>query len=88
MSLPKKPRPFYDASEVEMRKDSLYQQFGKYYGLAFLIPTCILVGYVIGYFLDKAFHTTFLKIVFLLLGVASGMIELIRELTKDDAGSK
>ncbi len=68
-----------------MRKDSLYQQFSKYAGLTFLIPASVLVGYTIGYFLDKAFGTQFLKIVFLLLGVAAGMIELIRELTKGDS---
>ena len=45
-----------------------------------------LVGFGIGYGLDKVFHTTFLKIVFLFLGVAAGMIELFRELSKDDAG--
>ena len=67
-----------------MPKDNLYRQIGKYYGLAFLLPTSILIGYVIGYFLDKAFGTTYLKLVFLFLGIASGMIELIRELSKDD----
>ncbi|HUA17894.1 MAG TPA: AtpZ/AtpI family protein [Bryobacteraceae bacterium] len=67
------------------KKDDILVQFGKYSGLAFLLPVSILVGYVIGYFLDKAFGTTFLKIVFLFLGIASGMIELIRELNKDDA---
>jgi len=46
----------------------------------------MLVGYLIGYGLDKAFRTTFLRVVFLLIGVASGMIELVRELSKDDAG--
>lgn len=71
-----------------MRKDSLYRQFGKYSGLMFLIPFCVLIGYAIGYSLDKAFGTGFFKIVFLLLGVASGMIELIRELKKDDAQTK
>jgi F0F1-type ATP synthase assembly protein I len=69
-----------------MAKDDLFKQFGKYYGLAFLLPVSILVGYVIGYFLDKAFGTTYLKVVFLFLGVASGIIQLIRELMKDDAG--
>jgi F0F1-type ATP synthase assembly protein I len=67
-----------------MPKDNLFRAFGKYYGLAFLLPTSILVGYAIGYFLDKAFGTGFLKIVFLLLGIAAGMIELIRELNKPD----
>jgi F0F1-type ATP synthase assembly protein I len=69
-----------------MAKDDLFKQFGKYYGLAFLLPVSILVGYVIGYFLDKAFGTTYLKVVFLFLGVASGIVQLIRELMKDDAG--
>jgi len=46
----------------------------------------MLVGYVIGYFLDKAFGTSFLKIVFLLLGIVSGLIEMVRELNKDNAG--
>jgi F0F1-type ATP synthase assembly protein I len=71
-----------------MPKDqgNLYQQFGKYYGLVFLLPVSMAVGYGIGYLLDRAFGTTFLKIVFLFVGVAAGMIELVRELTRDDAG--
>jgi F0F1-type ATP synthase assembly protein I len=69
-----------------MPKDNPMRQFGKYYGLAFLVPVSILVGYTIGYFLDKAFGTQYLKVVFLFLGIASGMIELVRELTKDDDG--
>ena len=69
-----------------MPKNNLFQQVGKYYGMAFLLPISALVGFAIGYFLDRAFGTHFLKIVFLFLGVASGTIELIRELSKDDAG--
>ena len=68
-----------------MPKNSL-SQFGKYYSLMFLLPVSMAVGYGIGYLLDKAFGTTFLKIVFLFLGFASGMIELVQELSKDDGG--
>lgn len=68
------------------KRDDLFAQFGRYSGLAFLIPCSILVGYAIGYFLDKHFGTTYFKLIFLLLGIASGLIELIRELNKDDAG--
>jgi F0F1-type ATP synthase assembly protein I len=68
-----------------MPKNSL-SQFGKYYSLMFLLPVSMAVGYGIGYLLDKAFGTTFLKIIFLFLGFASGMIELVRELSKDDGG--
>ncbi|HYK17205.1 MAG TPA: AtpZ/AtpI family protein [Bryobacteraceae bacterium] len=60
-------------------------QFGKYYSVVFLVPAAVLIGFVMGYLLDKLFHTGFLKIVFLFIGLASGMIELVRELTKDDA---
>ena len=66
------------------KKDSLPVQLGKYYGLIFVLPAAVLVGYGIGYGLDKLFHTGFLKLVFLLLGVAAGMIDLVRELTKDE----
>jgi F0F1-type ATP synthase assembly protein I len=72
-------------SKSSDERDAL-RQIGKYSGLAFLLPVSILVGYTIGYFLDKAFGTTYLKVVFLFLGIIAGMIELIRELTKDDAG--
>jgi F0F1-type ATP synthase assembly protein I len=67
-------------------KDSLPVQLGKYYGMIFILPAATLVGFGIGYGLDKVFHASFLKIIFLLLGVAAGMIDLFRELSKDDPG--
>jgi F0F1-type ATP synthase assembly protein I len=63
------------------------QQVGEYTSLAFLLPAATFVGYAIGYLLDKAFGTHFLYLVFLLLGIASGFVELIRRLlqnTKED----
>jgi len=65
------------------RDDSGMRQVGRYLSLAFLLPVSVFVGYVIGYLLDKAFGTTFLKIVFLLIGIAAGLIEVIRTLSKD-----
>jgi len=64
-------------------KDNQWQQYGKYIGLAFMLPSCTLVGYAIGYFLDKAFGTHFLTLIFLVLGIAAGFIELIRETRPD-----
>jgi F0F1-type ATP synthase assembly protein I len=60
-----------------------FQMLGRYSYLAFLLPVSTFVGYIIGYLLDKVFHTHFLYLVFLLLGIASGFIELIRELNRD-----
>jgi F0F1-type ATP synthase assembly protein I len=51
--------------------------------LVFLIPISTVVGYAIGYLLDKAFNTHWLYIPFLILGAAAGLIQLIRQLTRD-----
>ncbi len=58
----------------------------QYTSLAFLLPVSTFVGYLIGYLLDKAFHTHFLYIPFLLLGIAAGFIQLIRQLQQDTRG--
>jgi ATP synthase protein I len=56
---------------------------GEYTSLAFLLPAATLVGYAIGYLLDRAFHTHFLYIVFLILGIAAGFVQLVRQVTRD-----
>lgn len=66
-----------------MDSDNQWRQLGKYLGLAFLLPCSALVGYGIGYYLDRAFGTHFLTLTFLLLGIAAGFIELLRELKPD-----
>ena len=39
---------------------------GRYFGVALLLPVSTFVGYAIGYLLDRAFGTGFLKIIFLI----------------------
>jgi F0F1-type ATP synthase assembly protein I len=65
------------------KEDNTWQLVSRYLSLAFLIPVSTFVGYAIGYLLDKAFHTTFLKLVCLLIGIAAGFLEFFRELQKD-----
>ena len=62
---------------------------GEYTSLAFLLPVSTFVGYAIGYMLDKAFCTHFLYLVFLILGIVSGFVQLIRQIQRDtdDNGS-
>jgi F0F1-type ATP synthase assembly protein I len=60
---------------------------GEYTALAFLLPAATFVGYVIGYLLDKALGTNFLYIVFLILGIISGFLQLIRRLMRDTRGN-
>ena len=56
---------------------------GEYTSLAFLLPASTFVGYLSGYLLDKLFHTHFLYIPFLILGIAAGFVQLIRQITRD-----
>ena len=58
-------------------------QVGEYTSLAFLLPVSTAVGYGIGYFLDRTFGTRFLTWIFLLLGIAGGFVQLIRQIQKD-----
>ena len=50
------------------RKQTAAARYAQYSGLALLLPASTVVGYAIGYYLDKAFGTTWLQIVFLILG--------------------
>jgi F0F1-type ATP synthase assembly protein I len=67
-----------------MNKDpSDVRGVGKYLNLALLLPISTFIGFLMGYGLDKLFHTTWIRFVFLALGSVAGFIELIRELNKD-----
>jgi len=58
-------------------------QVEEYAALALMLPIATLVGYGIGYLLDHFFHTSFLRVVFLILGVVSGFVQVIRQLTRE-----
>ncbi len=55
----------------------------EYSSLALTLPASTLVGYIIGYYLDKAFGTTWLRILFLILGSVGGFVQLIRQIMRD-----
>lgn len=62
---------------------SVWVAVGRYTSLAFVLPACVLVGYLIGHLLDRLFGTSFFYIIFLLVGIAAGFLELIREVQRD-----
>jgi F0F1-type ATP synthase assembly protein I len=62
---------------------NLWRQVGRYTTLAFLMPSCVFVGYLLGWGLDKLLGTTWIYIPGLLFGIAAGFVELIREVQKD-----
>jgi F0F1-type ATP synthase assembly protein I len=57
---------------------------GEYSSLAFIFPSSVFAGYLIGYWLDKQFGTTYLYLVFMLLGIISGFIQVFRFLKKHE----
>ena len=63
---------------------TLVKLLGRYMPLALALPVSTFVGYAFGYWLDKKLGTTFLYLVFLLFGIAAGIIQLVRELNKDN----
>lgn len=65
------------------RKQTAAARYAQYSGLALLLPVSTVVGYAIGYYLDKAFGTTWLQIVFLILGSVGGFVALIRQVMQD-----
>ena len=65
------------------QRDGVMAMVGKYVSLAFVLPSAAFVGYIIGYLLDKPFGTSFLRVVFLILGIVGGLIEVLRTLLKD-----
>ena len=55
----------------------------RYTAIATMLPGGIAAGYFIGVGLDTWLGTAYLKIVFLLLGIAGGFVQLIRELMRN-----
>lgn len=67
---------------MKNRNSNIWALWGRYSTAALLLPSAMFVGYLLGYFLDKLFETTWLKVVFLFLGIIAGFIEMLRELSK------
>jgi len=68
----------------DVPKKKFYVQLAEYSQLAFLLPACTVVGWLVGAGLDRWLHTTWLYIVGLLLGIAAGFVELIRTVMKSE----
>ena len=62
------------------RDDKTWAQVGRYSGIAFVLPVSAFVGWGIGTLLDKLFHTHFLYVVFILFGIAAGLVDVYRTL--------
>ncbi|MBC7926880.1 MAG: AtpZ/AtpI family protein [Bryobacteraceae bacterium] len=57
---------------------SFWVKYGEYSQLAVALPAATFVGYGIGYLLDRWLGTTFLYLVFLVIGIIAGLIQVVR----------
>ena len=46
------------------------------------LPVATIIGYAMGYYLDKWLGTSFLKIVFLLFGIVAGFLSFYRTIAR------
>ena len=65
------------------KRNDVWIQVGRYLSLATLLPAASFIGYLMGYGLDHLFGTSFLRIVFLILGAIGGFLNLLRQLNRD-----
>lgn len=64
-------------------RDEFWRLMTRYAPAIGLLPASVVAGYAIGYGLDYVFATTFLRFVFVILGVASAIVQLMRILGSD-----
>jgi F0F1-type ATP synthase assembly protein I len=64
-------------------KKSAWAQIGDYASLGVAMPAMTVTGYFIGVGLDYLFGTHFLYIVFLIVGIVAGFVELYRVATRN-----
>ena len=64
-------------------KQSFWVQVGRYSQLAFVLPTALVVGWLVGAALDRWLHTTWLYLAGIVLGIVAGFVDLIRTVMRD-----
>jgi F0F1-type ATP synthase assembly protein I len=65
------------------RKNSMLGAVARYSGMAFTVPAAVVVGYFLGAWLDARFGTHSLYIVGVVIGAAGGLIQVVRQLTRE-----
>jgi len=64
-------------------KKPVWRAIGDYASLGVMLPAATVTGYLIGLALDSWLGTSFLYIVFLILGIAGGFVELIKIVSRN-----
>jgi len=57
---------------------------GKYLSLTLSLPASVAAGYILAAFANRWLHLSFLPAVGILLGMAAGLFQIFRELSRDE----
>lgn len=77
------PPPTPPSDRDPQDKQSFWVQVGRYSQLAFVLPTALVVGWLVGAALDRWLHTTWLYLAGIVLGIVAGFVDLIRTVMRD-----
>lgn len=68
--------------------DQSFHVLGKYLSLALTLPASVFAGYLLGAAADHWLQVPFLRAVGILLGMATGIYQILHELSRDERRSK
>jgi F0F1-type ATP synthase assembly protein I len=60
---------------------------GKYLALGLTLPASVAAGYILGALADHWLHIPFLRVLGIILGMATGLIQILRELSHESKRS-
>lgn len=82
MAKPSEPK-LAEQETPEEQKRSFWLQFGRYSQLAFALPAATIAGWLLGSLLDRWLHQSWISVVGLFLGIAAGLVEVVRTAFRD-----
>lgn len=68
---------------MPQKSDKSLIWLGKYLSLALTLPASVAAGYILGAAADHWFHIPLLRAVGILLGMIAGIIQVVRELSRE-----
>jgi F0F1-type ATP synthase assembly protein I len=73
------------ATSEDSNKRNFFVTLARYSQLAFVLPACTVVGWLIGLALDHWLHKNWIYLVGLIAGIAAGFVELVRTVTSNES---
>ena len=69
---------------MQTKPDRGVHWLGKYLSLALVLPSSLVAGYILGSLADRYLHLPVLRAVGILLGMAGGLIQVFKEVSRDE----